>query len=73
MEDGSDGKVGDDAGVMVVRREMVKDWAKSKGVDTIDPVREEGFLGEWAASDAEDDEEDEDEEDQEEIEDSQDE
>jgi hypothetical protein len=33
----------------IVRKESVLEWVKIHRVDSRDPVREEGFLGEWAA------------------------
>lgn len=62
----------EDAGIMIVRRERVREWARGNGVDGVDPVREEGFIGEWAASDADSDEDEDEDEEVEEIEDSQD-
>lgn len=38
---------------MVIKRSKIVEWAQEKGVDLISPVREEGFLGEWALSDLE--------------------
>ncbi|KIX06909.1 uncharacterized protein Z518_04885 [Rhinocladiella mackenziei CBS 650.93] len=39
---------------MIVQRSKIVEWAEKNGVDLISPVREEGFLGEWALSDVED-------------------
>ncbi|ETI29531.1 hypothetical protein G647_01984 [Cladophialophora carrionii CBS 160.54] len=36
---------------MIVHRSKVVEWAEKNGVDLISPVKEEGFLGEWALSD----------------------
>jgi hypothetical protein len=36
---------------MVVQRSRIVEWAEKNGVDIVSPVREEGFLGEWALSD----------------------
>jgi hypothetical protein len=36
---------------MTVSRSKVVEWAEMNGVDLTSPVREEGFLGEWALSD----------------------
>ncbi|KAK2763754.1 hypothetical protein FQN54_009371 [Arachnomyces sp. PD_36] len=33
----------------IIRKESVLEWVKIHRVDSRDPVREEGFLGEWAA------------------------
>lgn len=38
--------------VMLVKRSEVLVWAESHGVDLIGPVKEEGFLGEWALSES---------------------
>jgi MOZ/SAS family len=38
---------------MMVERSKVLEWAEKNGVDLTSPVREEGFLGEWALSDLE--------------------
>ena len=52
----SEGLTGEPA---IVRKESVYEWIKIHRVDSRDPVREEGFLGEWAAeSDEQGDEED---------------
>jgi MOZ/SAS family len=42
---------------MSVKRSRILQWAKENRVDLEDPVKEEGFLGEWAASDVNDDSE----------------
>ena len=39
---------------MIVKVSQVKEWADRNKVGLQDPVREEGFLGEWAMSDDED-------------------
>ena len=36
---------------MIVQRSKVIEWTEKYGVDLISPVKEEGFLGEWALSD----------------------
>jgi hypothetical protein len=36
---------------MVVQRSKIVEWAEKNGVDLMSPVKEEGFLGEWALSD----------------------
>ena len=36
---------------MIVQRSRVVEWAEKNGVDLVSPVKEEGFLGEWALSD----------------------
>lgn len=36
---------------MIVQRSRIVEWAEKNGVDLISPVKEEGFLGEWALSD----------------------
>ena len=36
---------------MSIQRTWVVEWADNNGVDLISPVKEEGFLGEWALSD----------------------
>ncbi|KAK5193805.1 SAS complex subunit [Exophiala xenobiotica] len=36
---------------MIIQRSRVVDWADKNGVDLVSPIREEGFLGEWALSD----------------------
>ncbi|KAK4942507.1 SAS complex subunit [Elasticomyces elasticus] len=38
---------------MIVERSQILQWAEKNGVDLTSPVREEGFLGEWALSDLE--------------------
>lgn len=38
---------------VIVRKESVLEWVKTHRVDSRDPVKEEGFLGEWAAGRAE--------------------
>lgn len=48
---------------MIVKRSKVKEWVDANNVDLQDPVREEGFLGEWAMSEPDEDEEGEIEED----------
>lgn len=37
-----------DTQLAVVRKQKVFEWAKLHRVDLLDPVKEEGFLGEWA-------------------------
>jgi hypothetical protein len=41
---------------MSIKRSQILDWAEKNRVDLEDPVKEEGFLGEWAASVNEDSE-----------------
>lgn len=41
----------EESATMVVHRSNIVEWAEKHGVDLISPVREEGFLGEWALSD----------------------
>ena len=36
---------------MMVKRSRILEWARRNKVDLIGPVKEEGFLGEWALSD----------------------
>ncbi|ETN42408.1 uncharacterized protein HMPREF1541_01562 [Cyphellophora europaea CBS 101466] len=48
------------AATMMILRAKVLKWAEDNRVDLVPPVREEGFLGEWALSDVEDQEPDED-------------
>ncbi|KIW53999.1 hypothetical protein PV05_06397 [Exophiala xenobiotica] len=36
---------------MIIQRSRVVEWAEKHRVDLVSPVREEGFLGEWALSD----------------------
>jgi hypothetical protein len=48
---------------MIVKRSKVKEWVDANNVDLQDPVREEGFLGEWAMSEPDEDEDGEIEED----------
>lgn len=44
---------GEEDGVsMIVKRSNVVEWVQRHNVDLRDPVREEGFLGEWAMSEA---------------------
>lgn len=43
---------GDEVATMVVKRSRVAEWVHQHHVDLHDPVREEGFLGEWAMSEA---------------------
>ncbi len=38
--------------MMTVRRSRVAEWVQKHKVDLHDPVQEEGFLGEWAQSEA---------------------
>lgn len=45
-----DGLTGEPA---IVRKESVLEWIKIHRVDSRDPVREEGFLGEWSTDDNE--------------------
>lgn len=40
---------------MVIKRSKVKEWVDANNVDLQDPVREEGFLGEWALSEPDED------------------
>jgi MOZ/SAS family len=40
----------EDVVTMVVKRSKVAEWVQKHKVDLHDPVREEGFLGEWAMS-----------------------
>ena len=42
-----------DVVTMIVRRSRVAEWVQRHQVNLRDPVREEGFLGEWAMSEAE--------------------
>jgi hypothetical protein len=44
---------------MIVKRSKVKEWVDANNVDLQDPVREEGFLGEWAMSEPDEDEDEE--------------
>lgn len=37
--------------MMVVKRSKILDWAHLNGVELEDPVKEEGFIGEWATYD----------------------
>ena len=39
---------------MLVRRSKILDWAHAHGVQLEDPVKEEGFIGEWATIDEDD-------------------
>lgn len=48
----SDGDI-DELATMVVQRSTVVEWANQNRVDLVSPVREEGFLGEWALSEEE--------------------
>jgi hypothetical protein len=41
----------DDVATMVISRAKVLKWSSDNRVDLVPPVREEGFLGEWALSD----------------------
>jgi hypothetical protein len=43
--------------VMTISRAKVLAWAKAHSVDVTSPVKEEGFLGEWALSDLDDEDE----------------
>lgn len=43
---------GDDVVTIIVKRSRVAEWVHTHRVDLHDPVREEGFLGEWAPSEA---------------------
>jgi hypothetical protein len=40
---------------MIVKRSKVKEWVDTNNVELQDPVREEGFLGEWAMSEPDED------------------
>lgn len=40
---------------MLVKRSQVLAWAERNKVDLVGPVKEEGFLGEWALSDPDED------------------
>lgn len=42
----------EDAVTMIVKRSRVVEWVEKQQVDLRDPVQEEGFLGEWALSEA---------------------
>jgi hypothetical protein len=42
----------EDVVTMIVKRSRVAGWVQKHKVDLHDPVREEGFLGEWAMSEA---------------------
>lgn len=42
----------DDVVTMIVKRSRVVEWVQKHQVDLHDPVREEGYLGEWAMSEA---------------------
>jgi hypothetical protein len=41
--------------MMIIKRSKVKEWVDANHVDLQDPVREEGFLGEWAMSEPDED------------------
>ena len=41
----------DESATMIVQRSGVVEWVEKNGIDLISPVKEEGFLGEWALSD----------------------
>ena len=45
-----------DMATMTISRAKVLKWSEEHRVDLIPPVREEGFLGEWALSDVDNDE-----------------
>jgi MOZ/SAS family len=49
----------EEAVTMTVQRSRVVEWVQQHHVDVDDPVREEGFLGEWAMSEADGDDVDE--------------
>jgi len=40
---------------MSVKRSRILEWADKNRINLEDPVKEEGFLGEWAASDVNED------------------
>lgn len=40
---------------MLIKRSRILEWAERNKVDLVGPVREEGFLGEWALSDSDPD------------------
>lgn len=40
--------------MMLIKRSRVLEWAEKNKVDLAGPVKEEGFLGEWALSDSDD-------------------
>lgn len=42
---------GDHGLSMTVLRSRVSEWVRIKGINLVSPVKEEGFLGEWALSD----------------------
>lgn len=41
----------DEFAARIVQRSKIVEWAEENGVDLTSPVKEEGFLGEWALSD----------------------
>jgi hypothetical protein len=43
---------GEELATMVIHRSKIVEWAEKNGVDLVSPVKEEGFLGEWALSDS---------------------
>ena len=45
----------EDMASMIIKRSKVKEWVDANNVELQDPVREEGFLGEWAMSEADED------------------
>ena len=47
----------DEMATMIVKRSKVKEWVDANNVELQDPVREEGFLGEWAMSEPDEEEE----------------
>ncbi|KAJ9659408.1 SAS complex subunit [Neophaeococcomyces mojaviensis] len=56
VEEGKDegGREEDSPTTMLVKRSDVLAWAEAHSVDLVSPVKEEGFLGEWAMSEPED-------------------
>ncbi|KAF7502569.1 hypothetical protein GJ744_005487 [Endocarpon pusillum] len=50
--------VEEDVVTMIVKRSKVAEWVQKHNVDLHDPVREAGFIGEWAMSEAETNSED---------------
>ncbi|KAJ9604087.1 SAS complex subunit [Cladophialophora chaetospira] len=41
----------DELATMIIQRSKIVEWAEKNRVDLVSPVKEEGFLGEWALSD----------------------
>jgi hypothetical protein len=41
----------EESAMLIVQRSKIVEWTEKYGIDLINPVKEDGFLGEWALSD----------------------